>query len=190
MTAISRYSGLTRVSIYFWRERFRNERLNGLFRKGVARLTSIQRQQPQAAKAGVIPILRNAPRGIARAYSPIGRRGASLPPMAYDEALAERVRATLAERDDVTERKMFGGIAFMAHGNMCCGVSGEDLMVRLGEVAPMPHSTSRAPPDGLHRSADEGLRLRRPRRHRKRRRPGRLGAAHARLRRHAAAEVV
>jgi TfoX/Sxy family transcriptional regulator of competence genes len=53
--------------------------------------------------------------------------------MAYDEALAERIRAILAERDDVTERKMFGGIAFMAHGNMCCGVSGDDLMVRLGE---------------------------------------------------------
>ncbi len=53
--------------------------------------------------------------------------------MAYDEALAERIRAVLADRDDVTERKMFGGIAFMAHGNMCCCVSGEDLMVRLGE---------------------------------------------------------
>ena len=53
--------------------------------------------------------------------------------MAYDEALAERIRAVLAGRDDVTERRMFGGIAFMAHGNMCCGVSGEDLMVRLGE---------------------------------------------------------
>jgi TfoX/Sxy family transcriptional regulator of competence genes len=55
--------------------------------------------------------------------------------MAYDEVLAERIRTLLAERDDVTERKMFGGIAFMAHGNMCCGVSGEDLMVRLGEDA-------------------------------------------------------
>jgi len=55
--------------------------------------------------------------------------------MAYDEALADRIREVLANRDDVTERKMFGGIAFMAHGNMCCGVSGEDLMVRLGEDA-------------------------------------------------------
>ena len=55
--------------------------------------------------------------------------------MAYDEALADRIRAVLADREDVTERKMFGGIAFMAHGNMCCGVSGEDLMVRLGEDA-------------------------------------------------------
>jgi TfoX/Sxy family transcriptional regulator of competence genes len=55
--------------------------------------------------------------------------------MAYDETLADRIRTVLADRDDLTERKMFGGIAFMAHGNMCCGVSGEDLMVRLGEDA-------------------------------------------------------
>jgi TfoX/Sxy family transcriptional regulator of competence genes len=53
--------------------------------------------------------------------------------MAYDEALAERIRAVLADRDDVTERKMFGGIAFMACGHMCVGVIGEDLMARLGE---------------------------------------------------------
>lgn len=55
--------------------------------------------------------------------------------MAYDESLAERVRATLAERDGVTERKMFGGLAFMLHGNMCCGVLGDELMLRLGPEA-------------------------------------------------------
>lgn len=52
--------------------------------------------------------------------------------MAYDEDLAARVRSALASRDDVTERKMFGGIAFMVSGNMCCGVTGEDVMLRLG----------------------------------------------------------
>lgn len=52
--------------------------------------------------------------------------------MAYDERLAERVRALLADRDDSTERKMFGGIAFMLAGNMAVGVSGDDLMVRVG----------------------------------------------------------
>ena len=52
--------------------------------------------------------------------------------MAYDEDLAARVRSALASRDDVTERKMFGGIAFMVGGNMCCGVTGEDVMLRLG----------------------------------------------------------
>ena len=53
--------------------------------------------------------------------------------MAYDERLAERTRETLADRGDVTERKMFGGIGFMVAGNMCCGVQGEDLIARVGE---------------------------------------------------------
>lgn len=52
--------------------------------------------------------------------------------MAFDEALADRIREVLAPRSEVSERKMFGGIAFMIAGNMCCGVIGEDLMVRLG----------------------------------------------------------
>lgn len=53
--------------------------------------------------------------------------------MAFDEALADRVRDILAARSELSERRMFGGIAFMLAGNMCCGVVGEDLMVRLGE---------------------------------------------------------
>ena len=52
--------------------------------------------------------------------------------MAYDEALADRVRDVLSARADVSERKMFGGIAFIVAGNMACGVMGEDLIVRLG----------------------------------------------------------
>ena len=54
-------------------------------------------------------------------------------PVAYDEELAERVREVLAPRSDVSERRMFGGIAFMLGGNMACGVLGEDLIVRLGD---------------------------------------------------------
>ena len=50
--------------------------------------------------------------------------------MAYDEQLAERVRTLLGA--GATERKMFGGIAFMAGGHMACGVLGDELMVRLG----------------------------------------------------------
>ena len=53
--------------------------------------------------------------------------------MAYDEALADRIRDVLSARSDVSERKMFGGVAFMVAGNMACGVLGEDLIVRLGE---------------------------------------------------------
>jgi TfoX/Sxy family transcriptional regulator of competence genes len=52
--------------------------------------------------------------------------------VAYDEALAQRVREALSGEDGVTERKMFGGIAFMVGGNMALGVRDADLMVRLG----------------------------------------------------------
>lgn len=51
--------------------------------------------------------------------------------MAFDETLADRVRDALSPRVGVTERKMFGGIAFMIAGNMAVGVIGDDLMVRL-----------------------------------------------------------
>ena len=52
--------------------------------------------------------------------------------MAYNEELATRIRASLEGHPGVIERKMFGGIAFMLHGNMCCGVTKDDLMVRVG----------------------------------------------------------
>ena len=51
--------------------------------------------------------------------------------MAYDEALAERVRVLISLREDVSERKMFGGIAWMVAGNMACGVIGEEVIVRV-----------------------------------------------------------
>jgi TfoX/Sxy family transcriptional regulator of competence genes len=52
--------------------------------------------------------------------------------MAFDEALAERVRDVLGDAPDVVARRMFGGIAFMIAGNMACGVMGDDLLVRVG----------------------------------------------------------
>jgi hypothetical protein len=55
--------------------------------------------------------------------------------MAYDEGLAHRVRDTLADRLDLSERKMFGGLCFMLAGNMCCGIVGEELMLRVGPEA-------------------------------------------------------
>jgi TfoX/Sxy family transcriptional regulator of competence genes len=51
--------------------------------------------------------------------------------MAYDEGLAQRIRALLDARSDVADKQMFGGIAFLIAGNMACGVSGEDLIVRV-----------------------------------------------------------
>jgi len=53
--------------------------------------------------------------------------------VAYDDHLADRIRAALATTPDVSERKMFGGLAFMVAGHMACGIVGDDLMLRLGE---------------------------------------------------------
>lgn len=53
--------------------------------------------------------------------------------VAYDEVLAGRIRDVLADVDDVAERKMFGGLAFMVAGHMACGIVGEELMLRLGD---------------------------------------------------------
>jgi TfoX/Sxy family transcriptional regulator of competence genes len=55
--------------------------------------------------------------------------------MAFDERLAERVRAELDHLPDVTEKRMFGGLAFLLSGRMACGVAGESLMVRLDPAA-------------------------------------------------------
>jgi hypothetical protein len=52
--------------------------------------------------------------------------------VAYDEALAQRVREVLRNRRGITERKMFGGIAFMLRGHMFVGISGHSLMARVG----------------------------------------------------------
>lgn len=52
--------------------------------------------------------------------------------MAYDEGVAQRLRDYFMGRDDVSEMKMFGGIAFMLAGNMCCGVIDDALMARVG----------------------------------------------------------
>jgi hypothetical protein len=52
--------------------------------------------------------------------------------VAYDENLAERVRSILVADASFSERKMFGGLAFMLDGHMCCGIVGDELMLRLG----------------------------------------------------------
>lgn len=65
--------------------------------------------------------------------------------MAYDEGLAQRVRESLADRHDLGEKKMFGGLCFLLGGNMCCGIVGEELMLRVGpdayeEALSRPHA--------------------------------------------------
>ena len=51
--------------------------------------------------------------------------------MAYDLHLADRIRAILQRAAEFSERKMFGGVAFMVNGHMCCGVVKTDLVIRL-----------------------------------------------------------
>jgi TfoX/Sxy family transcriptional regulator of competence genes len=53
--------------------------------------------------------------------------------MAFNEALADRIRRRLARRKNIEEKKMFGGIVFMLNGNMLVGVWKESLIVRLGQ---------------------------------------------------------
>jgi TfoX/Sxy family transcriptional regulator of competence genes len=87
--------------------------------------------------------------------------------MSYDESLAARVRALLSTRDDVTEKKMFGGLCFMVKGAMCCGLTKSDFMVRVGaaqyeDALAQPHArpmdfTGR-PLKGMVYVAPEGLR--------------------------------
>ena len=65
--------------------------------------------------------------------------------MAYSEDVARRLRDMYASRTHVTERKMFGGLAFMVRGHMSCGIVGNELMVRVGperhaEALARPHA--------------------------------------------------
>jgi len=55
--------------------------------------------------------------------------------MAFDESLAERVRKQLDRQAGLTEKKMFGGLAFLINGNMSVGVHGSELIVRVAPEA-------------------------------------------------------
>ncbi len=52
--------------------------------------------------------------------------------MAYDEDLADRIRVALSEQDGVTDKRMFGGLAFMVNGHMAVSASGKGgLLLRV-----------------------------------------------------------
>lgn len=55
--------------------------------------------------------------------------------MAFDEQLAARIRELLSARNDVEEKRMFGGLCFMVAGQMAVGVETTKLMVRVGPDA-------------------------------------------------------
>jgi hypothetical protein len=52
--------------------------------------------------------------------------------MAYDGGLAQRVRELLEEIPGYDEKKMFGGICFLLHGHMACGVLKDEIIIRVG----------------------------------------------------------
>ena len=55
--------------------------------------------------------------------------------MAYNEKLAERIRDKLHSLPGFMERKMFGGVCILLHGNMACGILNDDVIVRVGKEA-------------------------------------------------------
>ena len=75
--------------------------------------------------------------------------------MAYNEKLGERISKAL-HKHGVEEKRMFGGVAFMLNGHMCCGVIKDNLMIRVGldrygelvanaHARPMDFAKSKAP---------------------------------------------
>jgi len=52
--------------------------------------------------------------------------------MSYDEGLAERLREALQSQGGISEKKMFGGLAFLSRGYMFIGITGDVLMARIG----------------------------------------------------------
>lgn len=63
--------------------------------------------------------------------------------MPYDEGLAQRIRELIDDDPRIREKHMFGGIAFMASGNMAIGIIRDELMVRVG---PEGHAAALALP--------------------------------------------
>jgi TfoX/Sxy family transcriptional regulator of competence genes len=66
--------------------------------------------------------------------------------MSFDEQLADRVRGLVVGEDGLAEKRMFGGLAFLIHGNMAVSASGQGgLLLRVdptktGELASLPHA--------------------------------------------------
>jgi len=66
--------------------------------------------------------------------------------MPFDQNLADRLRVLLLPRGGYDEKRMFGGIGFLLHGHMACGIVRDRLIVRVGakayaEALTLPHVT-------------------------------------------------
>ena len=82
--------------------------------------------------------------------------------MAYDEDLADRIRELVATEKDLTEQKMFGGLAFLIGGNMAVAASGQGgILVRVDPAASdkLVSSTNAQPMVMRGRAVDGWLRV-------------------------------
>jgi hypothetical protein len=82
--------------------------------------------------------------------------------MAYDEELADRIREEIGGDPDLTEKKMFGGLAFLIGGNMAIGASGQGgLLVRVDpeESGSLVETTSARPMEMRGREMKGWLRV-------------------------------
>lgn len=86
--------------------------------------------------------------------------------MAFDEKVAERVRQAVSAHEGLSERKMFGGLCLMVHGNMFAGIVGDELMLRVGkercgellaQPAARPMDFTGRPMDGYLYVSPDGL---------------------------------
>ncbi len=97
--------------------------------------------------------------------------GAILATVAYDEALADRLREILYGEDGLTELRMFGGLAFLINGHMAVSASGQGgLLLRVdpadprdlaGRVGVQPFVMRGRPMEGWLRVGTDGIRTRR-----------------------------
>jgi TfoX/Sxy family transcriptional regulator of competence genes len=78
--------------------------------------------------------------------------------MAYDEDLADRIRELVTTEKDLTEKKMFGGLAFLIGGNMALAASGQGgILVRVDPAASAKLvSTTKAQPMAMRGRAMDG----------------------------------
>ncbi len=75
--------------------------------------------------------------------------------MAYDEGMAEILRADLTEMEGIEEKRMFGGLCFMLQGHMLCGVHKGGGMFRVGK----PREAAALAIEGVSEMAFTGRRM-------------------------------
>ena len=110
--------------------------------------------------------------------------------MSYDATVAARIRSLLSERADVTERKMFGGLAFLVGGNLAVAASGQGgILVRCDATATDDHIVDGAEPMIMRAQADERMASGQRRGRGRRSRSGALGADRHGNRRQPAGQV-